>query len=292
MEFGILGPMAMRSQGASLLPSPPKTRQLLALLLVNAHTTVSLTDCVDELWDCRPPRSAVQGVHTRVFQLRKALAPACAGPDGGNGEHTGSAGSGDAGGEAGEGARQILETRHQGYVLCPPAGSFDLDRWEERMRAARDAQAAGDDARLAATLRAALAVWRGPVLADVETGPLLRTHAAGLAARRLTVWEQCIEAELRLGLHHALLAELQMLVARHPAHENLHAQYMVALYRSGRAAQALDAYQSLRRTLRSELGMEPSASLQRLQSAVLSGSPGLSQAAHPSARLSVDLIAS
>lgn len=273
MEFRVLGPLVMRMGGVSLVPSPPKTRQLLALLLLNADSPVSCDTCVDELWETGPPRSAVQSIHTRVFHIRKALASA---PE---------VGSPAA-------ARRILRTEHNGYSLQLPPGALDLHELEDRMQEVQSARAHHDDRQLAAALRGLLSLWRGRELADVPTGPHLRAHLVGIAARRLTLLEQCIEAELRLGLHHMLLPELETLAARYPVHENLHAQYMIALHRSGRTAQALETYQDLRRTLNSELGMEPSARLRRIHSAVLADSPDLECPPHTSAKLSLDVVTS
>ncbi|WP_412792276.1 AfsR/SARP family transcriptional regulator [Streptomyces sp. MS06] len=253
------------------LPSAPKTRQLLALLLLHAGAQVSLGTCVQELWGDDSPRSAVQSVHTRVFQLRRALAGLP------------SVGSVQA-------AKRILETRHQGYLLHVPQGGLDLHALDAHMAEARRARALGDDALCAAALRSGLGLWRGRTLVDIEAGPHLQARISHLEGVRMTALEQSLDAELRLGLHHELLSELSLLVSRHPTHENLHAQYMIALYRSGRTAHALDVFQALSRHLGDELGIEPSRRLRTLQTAVLTESSELDLRPPENLRLSLDLV--
>lgn len=289
MEFGVLGPLSMtdvqmsslsavtsdaESRGAvDQIPSAPKTRQLLALLLLHANAQVSLDTCVQELWGDDSPPSAVQSIHTRVFQLRQALA---ARP---------SVGSVDA-------AKRILGTRHHGYVMHVRQGDLDLHSLDAHMAEARRARALGDDALCAAALRSALGLWRGRTLVDIEAGPHIQAQIAHLEGVRMTALEQSLDAELRLGLHHQLLSELSLLVSRYPVHENLHAQYMIALYRSGRTAHALEVYHALSRHLAGELGIEPSHRLRKLQTAVLTESAELDVRPPEYLRLSLDLVAS
>ncbi|MFE0256803.1 BTAD domain-containing putative transcriptional regulator [Streptomyces sp. NPDC059010] len=255
------------------LPSAPKTRQLLALLLLHAGAQVSLDLCVQELWGEDSPRSAVQSVHTRVFQLRQALATLP------------SVRSVDA-------AKRVLETRHNGYVMQVRQGELDLHSLDAHMAEARRARAHGDDALCATALRSALALWRGRTLVDIEAGPHLQAQISHLEGVRMTALEQSLDAELRLGLHHQLLSELSLLVSRHPTHENLHAQYMIALYRSGRTAHALEVYHALSRHLADELGIEPSHRLRTLQTAVLTESSELDLRPPENLRLSLDLVTS
>ncbi|WP_200308200.1 AfsR/SARP family transcriptional regulator [Streptomyces adelaidensis] len=255
------------------LPSAPKTRQLLALLLLHAGAQVSLDTCVQELWGDHSPRSAVQSVHTRIFQLRQALATLP------------SVGSVDA-------AKRILETRHHGYVMHVRQGDLDLHSLDAHMAESRRARALGDDALCAAALRSALGLWRGRTLVDIEAGPHIQSQISHLEGVRMTALEQSLDAELRLGLHHQLLPELSLLVSRHPTHENLHAQYMIALYRSGRTAHALEVYHALSRHLGHELGIEPSHRLRTLQTAVLTESSELDLRSPENLRLSLDLVTS
>ncbi|MFD1833396.1 MULTISPECIES: AfsR/SARP family transcriptional regulator [Streptomyces] len=288
MQFGVLGPLSAADfhagpetedgtradphDGDTWLPSAPKTRQLLALLLLHAGRQVSLTTCVRELWGEDSPRSAVQSVHTRVFQLRRALAGRP------------SVGSAEA-------AKRMLETRHQCYVLHVREGGLDLHALDGHLAEARRGQETGDDARTSSALRSALGLWRGPTLDGLETGPHLQAQIMGLEAARMTALEQCIDAELRLGLHHRLLSELGLLVSRHPTHENLHAQYIIALYRSGRTAHALEVYRRLCRRLVDELGIEPSHRLRDLHTAVLAERSELDVTPPGNLRLSLDLVA-
>lgn len=288
MEFGVLGPLSVTDSTVrtparvasgggpydtgNRLPSAPKTRQLLALLLLHAGDQVSLDTCVQELWGDDSPRSAVQSVHTRVFQLRRALA---AWP---------SVGSAQA-------AKRVLATCYQGYLLRVPQGCLDLHALDSHLARARRAQAFDDDVLLATCLRSALGLWRGRTLADVQAGPHLQAQVARLEGVRMTVLEQCLDAELRLGLHHQVLSELGLLVSRYPLHENLHAQYMIALYRCGRTAHALEVFHLLSRHLADELGIGPSHKLRELQTAVLTENAELDVRPPQNLRLSLDLVA-
>jgi DNA-binding SARP family transcriptional activator len=256
MKFTVLGSLALDDGGPRDIPSAPKTRSLLALLVLNADTPVSQDMCMDELWAGDVPPSAVQSLHTRVLHLRQALAAAP------------SVGSLRA-------AKQVLVTHSRGYMLRLGEGALDLHDLEHRLRGARQAELARDDRKLSFALRAALELWRGPVLGDTPAGPWLQPHVTSLEEQRLTLLEKCTEAELRLGLHLELLPELRSLTTRHPVHENLHARYMLALYRSGRAAQALTVYRTLRAELVEQVGIEPSARLRALHTAILAQSPDL-----------------
>lgn len=183
-----------------------------------------------------------------------------------------------------------LLTGHQGYLLSIEPGSLDLRVFEELSRNGRSALENDDEHTAAHALRDALALWRGPALADVHPGPVLRARLAGIEELRLSTLEQRIEADLRLGHHHELLCELATLVQQHPLNENLHAQFMVALYRSGRPASALAVYQGLHRALKLDLGLEPSSRVRRLQQALLVSDPALDIVPHACSRLSLDLI--
>jgi DNA-binding SARP family transcriptional activator len=256
MKFTVLGPFTLHDGGPRVIPSAPKTRSLLALLVLNADTPVSQDMCMDELWPHEVPPSAVQSLHTRILHLRQALSAAP------------SVGSLRA-------AKQVLVTHNRGYMLRLGEGALDLHDLEHRLRGARQAELAGDDRKVSFALRAALDLWRGPVLGDTPAGPWLRPHVTSLEEQRVTLLEKCTAAELRLGLHHELLPELRRLTIRHPTHENLHAQYMLALYRSGRAAQALAVYRALREELVEQVGIEPSERLRALHGAILAQSPDL-----------------
>ncbi|MEW2067173.1 AfsR/SARP family transcriptional regulator [Streptomyces sp. NPDC007346] len=272
MKFEVLGPLSLTEGGHSLLPSAPKTRQLLALFLTRANSLVTLDACVQELWGGSAPRSAVQSVHTRVFQMRQALA------------------AGTPGRTSTE-SKRILRTHHRGYLLQVDQGALDLHSLDGYLADFRQAQGRRDDAGVSSALRSALGLWRGQTLLDVRHGACLQSYVTGMEALRMTVLEQRIDAELRLGMHHQLLFELGALVARNPLHENLNAQYMVALYRAGRTADSLEAYHLLHRRLREELGIEPSPKIRRLQTAVLTESAELDVAPSERTDLSPALVA-
>ncbi|MFF7642781.1 BTAD domain-containing putative transcriptional regulator [Streptomyces canus] len=282
MKFGVLGPLTVdldtatnsadSEQTTNQLPSAPKTRQLLALLVLNEGSLVTLDTCVQELWGEDAPRSAVQSLHTRVFHIRQALAAL---PEIGTPEV----------------AKRVLETHHQGYILNLSTGCLDVHALDKQLAQARGARAGDDALEISRALRGALRLWRGATLADVETGMHLQAHVTRLEGIRMTALEQCLDAELRLGMHHQLISELGDLVIRFPTHENLHAQYMLALYRSGRTAQALDVYQDLNRRLVEELGIEPSHKLRSLQTAVLAEDRTLDVTPPRNLRLSLDLAA-
>ncbi|MFG2041514.1 BTAD domain-containing putative transcriptional regulator [Dactylosporangium sp. NPDC048998] len=277
MKVGVLGPLLMCADQAIKVPTAPKQRQLLALLLLNANQVVPVSQCIEELWEYRPPASAVSTLHTYIMQLRRMLrgAPKDSPP-------------GDPGG--GTGCVERLVTRDRGYLFVTRPGELDVDAFEDRLRDSRQALGAGDDAVAAAALRDALAVWRGPALVDIQPGPVLRTWIASLEESRLSTIERRIEVDLRLGRHQELIGELSALVERHPVHENLHAHLMLALYRSGRQVHALEVFTRLRTVLSEELGLEPSPALRRLHQAVLASDPVLDPPpVHVPSRFSIDL---
>jgi SARP family transcriptional regulator, regulator of embCAB operon len=256
VKFGILGPLTMHDKGVSCLPTAPKQRQLMALFLLNANTFVPLEAAVEELWEGRPPRTVVPTLQTYVLQIRRALAAAP------------SLGSMSA-------AHRILSTGNRGYFLVVPAGSLDLDEFEKAVAQGREAQRRGDHAEVSRELRRAISLWRGPALGDVQAGPRLRAEVDRLEEARLSVTEQCLEAELRLGYHHDILSELSAVAAQHPLNENLQALYMLALYRAGRQVRALEVFRHLRRSVANELGLEPSVQLRRLHEAILNADRSL-----------------
>ncbi|MFF9620148.1 BTAD domain-containing putative transcriptional regulator [Streptomyces griseosporeus] len=263
MQIGVLGPLVVQVAGTSVVPTAAKPRQMLALLAVNAGREVGMATLVEELWDDRPPTGPAQVVQTYVKQLRRALARAvdvpCGAPE----------------------PKELLRRGHTGYTLDVPAAAIEADEFarlaEAGLRlAGLRAAGQGDDPEAAARLlRRALGVWRGPVFADVRTGPVLRAEALRLDEARQEVLEARMTADLRLGRHAEILGELASLAERFPFQENLHALLMVALCRNGRSWQALEAFRRLRATCVRELGIEPSARLQRLHQAILSSDPRL-----------------
>ncbi|MER7757525.1 AfsR/SARP family transcriptional regulator [Kitasatospora sp. NPDC097643] len=258
MEIRVLGALGVQVCGVSVVPSAPKPRQVLALLALRADQVVPAGVLAEELWSGRPPRSARTTVQTYVLQLRDLIDRALA----------------EVGVAAGVScAKDVLVTSPGGYMLNSGGGLADLREFE-RLAGMGYRAMDGEDYPLAARqLGEALALWRGPAFADVPVGGQLAVEAKRLEETRLCALDQRIEADLRLGRHRVLLAELTVLVDRYRTHESLHGQYMIALHRSGRRGEALEAYQRLRSTLVRELGMEPSAGLRRLQRSILLAGP-------------------
>ena len=239
IEFCLLGPFQASERGQPLELGAGKQRALLALLLLSAGEVVSTDRLIDELWGEHPPASALNSVHVYVSQLRKALS---------NGR---------------------LETRGQGYLLALEPEELDLGRFERLLGEGRVLLAEGEPERAAKTLRAGLALWRGPPLSDFASEPFAQGEIARLEELHLAALEERIEADLALGRHAELISELEALIREHPLRERLRAQLMLALYRSGRQAEALAAYQRARKVLAEELGLEPGRRLQELEGAIL-----------------------
>ncbi|MFE7614810.1 BTAD domain-containing putative transcriptional regulator [Streptomyces sp. NPDC057496] len=270
MHVEILGPLFVGNTGhdPDCAPSAPKPRQLLALLALNANQFVPTNTCIDELWMADPPRSAVTTLRTYVMRIRRALQSAGAGersPDG------------------------VLRTGQHGYQLFLDRTSLDLFRFTDQVDEGKRALLSGDHRRGAETLRNALSLWKGSPLVDVQVGPSLTAHQVRLQELRLSCIELRVDAELRLGLHQELISELTGLTAEFPTHENLHAQLMLALFRSGRQAQALLVYRQIRAVLANELGIEPFRRLRQLHNAVLLADPALDPPCAPSGGLPLTL---
>lgn len=244
MEFRILGPLEASDQGSPILLGPTKQRAVLALLLINANRVVSQRRIVEELWD-DPPASAAKAIQTYVSGLRKVL-PAGA-----------------------------LTTQPPGYLMRVDPDRLDLGRFERLRDAGRSALADHDLDDAAARFSEALTLWRGPALTEFETEPLSRSEGARLQELHLATIEDRADVLLALGRSGEVAAELEPLVAQHPLRERLRGQLMVALYRSGRQADALSVYQSGRRILVEELGLEPGRVLQDLERAILQHDPSL-----------------
>ncbi|GAA1507075.1 hypothetical protein GCM10009677_44540 [Sphaerisporangium rubeum] len=253
MEVKLLGPLSALQNHVDILPTADKPRQIFAVLALNPNKIVPAHVLIEEVWGERPPRSAGTTLQTYILQLRKKLAVAL-------------------GADSWAGPKDVLATRNGGYVLAAPAGTRDLDGFE---RLSREAGLAADPADAYALFNDALALWRGPALADVPVGYTLEREVVRLEERRMKALYERNEVGLRLGLHLDLLSELASLAMHNPMDESLHAQYIVALYRAGRIFDALEAYRRLRKTMVEELGLEPSARLRRLQQAVLAAAPEL-----------------
>ncbi|MFE9627224.1 BTAD domain-containing putative transcriptional regulator [Streptomyces sp. NPDC006527] len=254
LSIGLLGSLSLHLNRTPVTASAPKQRQVLALLALNAGRVVTVPALIEELWGDRPPRSHATTLQTYVLQLRNALAAADSDRPG---------------------VRQILSTRHSGYLLEGGACRTDVEMFENRVRAGRAASERGDHRRASEELRQALQLWRGPALVDIRKGSVLEIEAVSLEESRLGALERRIESDLALGRHADLLGELTRVVARNPMNENLCAYLMIALYRAGRVGRSLEAFHQLRAVLNKELGVEPCPRLQSLQAAILSGDPAL-----------------
>ncbi|MFF5448516.1 BTAD domain-containing putative transcriptional regulator [Streptomyces sp. NPDC012888] len=269
MDIEVLGTLAVREQGVSVTPTAPKPRQVLALLALHADQVVPVSALIEELWAGAPPRSARTTLQTYVLQLRALIANALeqgVDGEGGTGRRT---------------AKDVLVTLPGGYMLDSGGGTSDVREFDRLAGMGYRAMDAGDFPGAARLLREALALWSGPAFADVQGGIQLDMEARRLEETRLCALDQRIEADLRIGRHRELLAELTVLASRYRTHENLHGQFMLALHRSGRRGEALDVYQRLRQTLVRELGLEPSAVLRRLQRSILMAGPETPVTAEP-----------
>jgi DNA-binding SARP family transcriptional activator len=259
LEFRVLGPLQVAANGSFLPLGGAKQRAVLALLVLHANEVVPLDRLIDELWGESPPESAANLVQGYVSHLRKELEPGRA-----RGEH------------------ELLVSRSPGYVLHVAPEQVDSERFALLTAEGRRLLTQDDASVAAERLREALALWRGPALADLAYESFARTDIERLEELRLAALEDRIEADLVLDRHRALVGELGELVAEHPLRERLRAQLMVALYRSGRQAEALDVYRDARQTLREELGIEPGPALRELERAILQQDPALGAPGAPS----------
>jgi eukaryotic-like serine/threonine-protein kinase len=262
MEFRILGPLEALDEGRRVRLGGSRQRALLAVLLLHRGETLTTDRLIDELWGERPPTTAAKTVRVYVSRLRKAL----------------------AGGE-GDGSAGVVATREHGYELRLDPERLDAHRFERLVAEGRGELAAGRPGRAAAALEEALSLWRGPPLADLAYEPFAQREIARLDDLRVAALEQLIEAKLALGGHGEVVGQLETLITEHPYRERLRAQLMLALYRSDRQADALQAYQDARRTLVEQLGIEPGERLRELERAILAQDPGLhlAVAAEPAA---------
>jgi len=244
-EFRILGALEVATEDGLAALGGAKQRGLLAILLLQPNVVVSRNRLIDLLWGEQPPETAVSALQVHVHGLRKAL------------------------------GQDRLRTSGPGYVLSVKPGELDLERFMELCDEGRDQLAAGDSVAAATTLGDALALWRGPALDDLASESFAEAQAARLEELRLAALEDRIEADLRLGRNADLVAELTSIVAEHRYRERLHRHLMLALYGSGRQAEALDAYQRARLVLAEDLGIDPGDGLQELQGAILRHDPSL-----------------
>jgi DNA-binding SARP family transcriptional activator len=269
MQFRVLGTFEVLRENLVLTPTAPKLRRVLALLVLHANSVVRTGQLVDELWAEQPPLSSATTLQTYVYQLRKLL---------------GLAERGRAGDPAAPAPQLALRTRPAGYLLSVAPDALDRHRFESLAARGRSELAGGALASAAGTLRAALAVWRGPALADVDVGRVLHAEVVRLQESRNAVLDLCIDADLQLGHHDDVISELTALTAQEPTHEGLHARLMLALHRAGRRTEALRVFQRIRTALATDLGLEPGSQLQRMHRSVLAADPALDL---PSPRVTV-----
>jgi len=251
--FGILGPLEVLRSGRAVPLGGPRQRAVLAVLLLQPNRVVSADRLVEDVWAGHAPEASVTSLQTYVFHLRRALEP----------------------GRPRGGAPEVLATRDRGYLLQVSRERLDAAVFEDGLTAGLAALEAGRHSQARERLGRALDLWRGPVLADLSDYAFIQAEAARLEELRLAAWEGRIEADLALGRHDGLTAELERLVGDHPLRERLHGQLMLALYRCGRQAEALAAYRRVRDLLAAELGIDPGEQLRRLHASVLAHDPAL-----------------
>jgi len=262
IEFGVLGPLVATREGEPLRVGGGKQRALLAILLLNTNEVISSDRLIDELWGEAPPKTAGKALQVHISQLRKALEP--------------ERGTGDT--------AQLLITKPPGYMLSVEPDQLDLTRFDHLASEGRAALASGEPQRAARLLAEALSLWRGVPLADVAYEPFAQGATPRLEERRLAALEDRVEADLACGRDAELVGELEEQIASEPLRERPRGQLMLALYRSGRQAEALDAYRAARDVLVEELGIEPGRELHRLHEAILKQDPDLDPRQEPAVR--------
>jgi len=248
--IGILGPVEATAGQRTIALGGSKARALLSILALHLNEAVSTDSLIEGLWGSDPPPTAPKMLQVQISRLRRSLEPV-----------------------------DVLLTRAPGYLLQVAPEQVDLHRFEVRVAAARRIAPTEPD-RAADELRDALGLWRGAPLSDVAGEPFTTWAIPRLEELRLAVIEERIDLDLRAGRHQQLVGELRNLVDRHPFRERFAGQLMLALYRTGRQADALEVFHRLRRRLADELGIEPGTDLQRLQRDVLQQDPGLDAPAH------------
>jgi DNA-binding SARP family transcriptional activator/tetratricopeptide (TPR) repeat protein len=242
MNLKLLGPLELIVDRRSLDIGGARQRTILATLALNANRITTVEQLVDAVWDTSPPETARGQIQTCISSLRKLFTSA--------------------------GRPEAIDTHPHGYQLRLGAAELDSEEFGELVAAARGQVAEGQLAQAATTLRKALGLWRGVALADVRSRQVARDSAL-LEDRRLSVLEERIRLDLTLGRHKEIVEEITALVHEHPLRERLHGFLMLALYRSGRQAEALEVRRRVRTVLVQELGIEPGRELQELEQAIL-----------------------
>jgi DNA-binding SARP family transcriptional activator len=256
VQYKMLGPLEVADGERPVAVGAGKRRALLALLLLHANEVVPAERLIDELWGERPPATVAKSLHVYVSQLRKELAH----------------------GNAGDG---VLRTRGNGYVVEVGPDDLDTRRFERLLADGRRAAETDNPRRASDTLGQAIAMWRGPPLADFAYEPFAQREIARLEELRLVALECRLDADLALRRHGDLVGELEALVHEHPLRERLRGQLMLALYRCGRQAEALEVYREGRSRLVADLGLEPGPALRELEAKILEQSPELAPPAPP-----------
>jgi DNA-binding SARP family transcriptional activator len=244
MRYEVLGPLRVTDERGSSYISARKIEALLAVLVIRSGRLVPADQLIAEIWDDQPPRRATAGLHVYISQLRKFL---------------------DRPGRS----ESSIVTRPPGYTLHIGIDELDLHTFQHLAKLGRDAAQDGRHEEAVQYLESALALWRGPALADVPRGPIIDGFVTWLDEERVDCVEQVIEAHLELGRHRQIVGRLYSLVVENPLREAFYRQLMLALYRSERQGDALKVYQGARHTLNRELGLEPCRALQSLQRAIL-----------------------
>ena len=254
LDFRVLGPLEVWRDGEPVRLGAAKQRALLCLLLIRREVGRDLL--VDALWGERPPKGARNTVQVYVSRLRSLL------------------------------GKDVIGTTPGGYRLDVEAGALDVQRFESLFREGSDLRAAGDAGGASTVLSEGLGLWRGPAFADLRYEAFVQVEAGRLDELRLACLEERLEAELALGRHAGLVGEMESLILEHPLRERLRRQLILALYRSGRQSEALAQYQSARRMLADELGLEPSPQLRELERLILAHDPGLAAPTVPTVQRS------
>ena len=245
MKFRILGPLEVEDGGRAIELGGARARALMAILLLRRNEVVPVERLLEDLYGSEQPATGAKSLQVHISRLRKAL------------------GAG------------VLKTRGAGYGIETGADDVDADRFARQLAAGRSALAAGDAAAAESSLMGALALWRGPPLSDVSYHDFAQGEISRLEDLRLACIEELCETHLVLGRHGETIGQLEQLVAEHPLRERFRSQLMLALYRAGRQAEALEVYQTSRRALVEELGIEPGRRLQELQQSILRQDAGL-----------------
>jgi DNA-binding SARP family transcriptional activator len=245
MQFTVLGSFEVRSPGTRISITAPKQRAVLATLLLDANTEVSVERLSRYVWDGQPPVAAQTTLQSYIYRLRQLLSSM-------------------------SGVK--LETSPSSYLLHADAENIDLWAFRNRAAVARQKKANGATIEFIKCLRDALSLWRGNALVGVP-GEAIQQEGRHLEGERIAAYEELFSTELSLGNHRQIIPELQKLVSVNQFHESLRAQLMLAFYRSGRQAEALQHYALIRRKLREDLGIDPGAELQEVHKAILEQVP-------------------